>query len=65
MLMTLNNGQAITLSNQLKDKGVTDGASLASLMKKESANTPSRRPSRQERTRCGSITGLPPTASIR
>ena len=36
VLMTLNNnGQAITLSNQLKDKGVTDGASLASLMKKE------------------------------
>ena len=36
VLMTLNNnGQAITLSNQLKDKGVTDGASLAALMKKE------------------------------
>jgi hypothetical protein len=30
VLMTLNNnGQAITLSNQLKDKGATDGASLA------------------------------------
>jgi nitrate/nitrite transport system substrate-binding protein len=29
VLMTLNhNGQAITLANQLKDKGVTDGASL-------------------------------------
>ena len=36
VLMTLNNnGQAITLSNQLKDKGVTDGPSLAALMKKE------------------------------
>ena len=36
VLMTLNNnGQAISLSNQLKDKGVTDGASLAALMKKE------------------------------
>ncbi len=36
VLMTLNqNGQAITLSNQLKDKGVTDGATLAALMKKE------------------------------
>ena len=36
VLMTLNNnGQAITLSNLLKDKGVTDGPSLAALMKKE------------------------------
>ncbi|MGL4231516.1 MAG: CmpA/NrtA family ABC transporter substrate-binding protein [Casimicrobium sp.] len=36
VLMTLNqNGQAITLSNQLKDKGVTDGTTLAALMKKE------------------------------
>ncbi len=36
VLMTLNNnGQAITISNQLKDKGATDGASLAALMKKE------------------------------
>ena len=33
-LMTLNNnGQAITLSSQLHDKGVTDGASLAKFMK--------------------------------
>ncbi|HEX6829152.1 MAG TPA: CmpA/NrtA family ABC transporter substrate-binding protein, partial [Burkholderiales bacterium] len=33
LLMTLNhNGQAITLSNQLKDKGVTDGASLKKLI---------------------------------
>jgi len=33
MLMTLNhNGQAITLSNQLKAKGVTDGASLKKLI---------------------------------
>ena len=36
VLMTLNNnGQAITLSNQLKAKGVTDGASLAKLVKAE------------------------------
>ena len=36
VLMTLNNnGQAITLSKQLHDKGVKDGASLAALIKKE------------------------------
>jgi nitrate/nitrite transport system substrate-binding protein len=36
ILMTLNNnGQAITLSNQLKEKGVTDGTSLATLLKAE------------------------------
>ena len=36
MLMTLNhNGQAITLSKQLADKGAVDGASLSNLMKKE------------------------------
>ena len=36
ILMTLNhNGQAITLSNQLKDKGVTDGASLAKYVAKK------------------------------
>ena len=33
VLMSLNNnGQAITLSNKLKEKGVTDGASLAKLI---------------------------------
>ena len=33
VLMTLNNnGQGITLSNQLRDKGVIDGASLAALI---------------------------------
>ena len=33
VLMTLNhNGQAITLSNQLRDKGATDGGSLAALV---------------------------------
>jgi nitrate/nitrite transport system substrate-binding protein len=33
VLMTLNNnGQAITLANQLKDKGATDGASLKKLI---------------------------------
>ena len=36
ILMTLNhNGQAITLSNQLKDKGVTDGSSLAKFVAKK------------------------------
>jgi nitrate/nitrite transport system substrate-binding protein len=36
VLMTLNNnGQAITLSNQLRDKGATDGASLAKLIAKK------------------------------
>ena len=36
VLMTLNNnGQAITLSNQLKDKGATDGAALAKLVAKK------------------------------
>ena len=36
VLMSLsNNGQAITLSNQLKDKGATDGASLAALVAKK------------------------------
>jgi len=36
VLMSLNNnGQAITLSNQLKDKGVTDGPSLAKLIAKK------------------------------
>ncbi len=36
MLMSLNNnGQAITLSNQLKDKGATDGPSLKKLIDKE------------------------------
>ncbi|CAB1368024.1 CmpA/NrtA family ABC transporter substrate-binding protein [Denitratisoma oestradiolicum] len=35
VLMTLNNnGQAITLSNQLRDKGAIDGASLAKLVAK-------------------------------
>jgi nitrate/nitrite transport system substrate-binding protein len=36
VLMTINNnGQAITLSSQLREKGVTDGASLAKLVAKE------------------------------
>jgi nitrate/nitrite transport system substrate-binding protein len=36
VLMGLNhNGQAITLSNQLKDKGATDGAKLKALINKE------------------------------
>jgi nitrate/nitrite transport system substrate-binding protein len=37
ILMALNNnGQGISLSNQLKDKGVTDGATLKSLIDNES-----------------------------
>jgi nitrate/nitrite transport system substrate-binding protein len=35
LLSLNNNGQAITLSQQLNDKGVTDGASLAKLIAKE------------------------------
>ena len=36
VLMTLNqNGQAITLSNQLRDKGATDGTKLAALIAKK------------------------------
>ena len=36
VLMAINNnGQAITLSNQLKDKGVTDGTSLSRLVAKK------------------------------
>ncbi len=36
VLMTINNnGQAISLSNQLRDKGVTDGAGLSKLVKAE------------------------------
>lgn len=36
VLMTLNqNGQAITMSNQLKDKGATDGAFAAKLIAKK------------------------------
>src|SRR3989454_12555207 len=36
LLMNLNhNGQAITLSNQLKDKGATDGAKLKALIDRE------------------------------
>ncbi|MEK7943261.1 CmpA/NrtA family ABC transporter substrate-binding protein [Pigmentiphaga sp. YJ18] len=38
VLMSLNNnGQAITISNKLRDKGARDGASLAKLMKSEKA----------------------------
>jgi len=36
VLMNLNhNGQAITLSNQLRDKGVSDGGSLKKLVTTE------------------------------
>lgn len=40
MLMTLNNnGQAITLANQLREKGVTDGASLKKVVAASPAGT--------------------------
>ena len=67
VLMTLNNnGQAITLSKKLADKGAVDGASLAKADgRRTSANTPSRRPSRPAPTRCGCTTGWPRTASTR
>ena len=66
VLMTLNNnGQAITLSKKLADKGAVDGASLAKVMAATSANTPSRRPSPPARTRCGCTTGWPRRASTR
>jgi nitrate/nitrite transport system substrate-binding protein len=58
VLMNLNhNGQAITLSKKLADKGAVDGASLAKVMAPTSANTPSPRPSPPAPTRCGSTTG--------
>jgi nitrate/nitrite transport system substrate-binding protein len=61
VLMTLNNnGQAITLSNQLKDKGAVDGASLAKLIAKKERNTPSPRPFPPAPTPCGSTTGWRP-----
>ena len=65
ILMTLNNnGQAITLSKKLADKGAVDGAGLAKLMAKENATTPSPKLSRLARMRCGCITGWRHTASI-
>jgi hypothetical protein len=60
-----HNGQAITLSKKLADKGAVDGPSLAKVMQPTSANTPSRRPSRPAPTRCGCTTGSRPTASTR
>ena len=67
VLMSLNhNGQAITLSRKLYDKGVKDGASLEQVdQKRRRANTRSPRPSRPARTPCGSTTGSRRTASIR
>ena len=54
-LMTLNrNGQAITLSSDLREKGVTDLGGL----KRPTPFPPGR-------TRCGSITGWPAVASTR
>ncbi len=67
VLMSLNNnGQAITLSKKLADKGAVDGAVAGQADgRPRSANTPSRRPSRPAPTRCGCTTGWPPTASTR
>ena len=67
VLMTLNNnGQAITLSKKLADKGAVDGAVAGQADgRRTSANTPSRRPSRPAPTRCGCTTGWRPTASTR
>ncbi len=61
VLMTLNNnGQAITLSNQLKQAGVTDAASLKKpSMPAPRALTPSPKPSRPVPMPCGCITGWP------
>ena len=67
VLMSLNNnGQAITLSNKLNEKGVKDGAGAEGAHRTgKSASTPSRRPSRPAPTRCGCTTGSRPTASTR
>jgi nitrate/nitrite transport system substrate-binding protein len=66
VLMALNhNGQAITLSKKLADKGAVDGPSLAKVMAPRSATTPSPAPSPPAPTRCGCTTGWPPPASTR
>ena len=66
VLMTLNNnGQAITLSNQLKAAGVTDGASLKKVIAASPQGTYTlRRPSRAAPTPCGSTTGWRMPGSI-
>jgi nitrate/nitrite transport system substrate-binding protein len=68
VLMTLNNnGQAITLSKKLADKGAVNDESLAGQTdgQAKSANTPSPRPSPPAPTRCGCTTGWPAPASTR
>jgi nitrate/nitrite transport system substrate-binding protein len=64
-LMTLNqNGQGITLSSDLLDKGVTDGESLKKLIGQSAPeHTPLPIPSRPALTPCGSITGWRARAS--
>jgi len=65
VLMTLNhNGQGITLANQLKEKGVKDGASLKRLLDNENRDYTSPRPSPPALMPCGCITGWLRTASI-
>ena len=65
VLMALNhNGQAITLSRKLYEKGVKDGSSLHELIKKKKkANIRSPRHSRPARMPCGSTTGWRRTTS--
>ena len=65
VLMNLNqNGQAITLSKKLADKGAVDGAGLAKLMKSEKrVYTFACKPFPQVRTPCGCTTGWLPMAS--
>jgi nitrate/nitrite transport system substrate-binding protein len=67
VLMTLNNnGQAITLSKKLADKGAVDGPPRwPSSWPARSANTPSRRPSPPAPMPCGCTTGWRRPASTR
>ena len=67
VLLTINNnGQAITLSNQLQGQG-RDRRRLAGQAdrRRTARNTPSPRPSPPAPTRCGCTTGWRPTASTR
>lgn len=60
-----NNGQAITLSNQLKEKGAVDGASLPNWLPRKKKSIPLPRLSRPGRMRCGCTTGWPLRALTR
>jgi nitrate/nitrite transport system substrate-binding protein len=66
VLMTIdNNGQGISLANQLKEKGVTDGPSLAKLIKAQPREYTFAHTFRPVPTPCGCTTGWPATISIR